>query len=158
MWHNHCGHLSQLRRTIGAIRGKVPKWDKLKRMDNRRPCIWCLAGKQKQRSYKGQDDPVHYKVGESLHIDNCKMPVLSLGGAKHEFEVEDEASGCLFGVPQAKWKTSGQNLISIVKWLGRQTGNKCLKITCDRVPEFIAEGSKMHQWCTHKQIELSPST
>ena len=95
-WHNRAGHVSELKRTIetGAIRGKVPNWANLKKMDKHIPCLTCLGGKMTQRSYPGATDPVKWKAAESLHIDNCEMPVPSLGRERHEFEVEDEASGC----------------------------------------------------------------
>jgi len=159
-FHNRCGHLSEVRRTIesGAIRGKIPIWEKLKKMDKHMPCIHCLAGKMKQRHYDGPTEPTVWKPGESLHVDNCEMPVLSLSGMKHEFEVEDEATGCLFGVPQAKRKTSGDNLIKIVAWIERQSGNKVKRVVCDGASEFIQPGSVMMQWASENGVEMVPST
>jgi len=95
-YHERYGHLSEIKRTItsGAIRGRIPDWKKLRKCREKN-CIWCIAGKMKQRHYGGQSEPVEYLPGESLHIDNCEMPVLSLGGAKHEFEVEVFGDPCV---------------------------------------------------------------
>ena len=112
----------------------------------------------KQRHFTGQTDPVEWLPGESLHIDNCEMPVDSLGGMRHEFEVEDEATGCLFGVPQAKRKSSGENMIQITAWIRNQTGNRVKRIVCDGASEFIQPGSVLGAWAREKGIDLVPST
>jgi hypothetical protein len=88
------------------------------------------------------------------------MPVLSLGGNKHELEIVDETSGCLFGVPMKKKSESGTSVIEVVNWMEQQTGRKVKRIFCDGAGEFIGTNKEngLGRWAASNGVEIIPST
>ena len=159
-WHERFGHLSGMERTIKlqAATGIPEDLNKLKRME--KPCLYCIAGKLKQRSYK-QSEREHrnWRPGESIQIDiQGPFEVTSLGGARYELEVVDKATGMLFGCPIKDRKDAGDALMKIIKCIERQTETKLKEVICDGAPEFIAPNSIFGIFLHEIGIEPTPST
>ena len=157
-FHDRFGHLSGIVETIqsGAIRGSLPDVSSWKKMD--KPCIYCLAGKLKQRSYSGDEDPVDWEPGQHAHVDIQDMVDRSLGGHRYELTIEDHKSTKLLGGPLKERRDAGDLAIPVFNRMERMTGNKLKQVTIDGAPEFIQPGSVLGGWLKTNGVEIVLST
>jgi len=107
---------------IGAIPDtKLTSHDVYNNRLLRGPCVHCLAGKKKARSYKPSTTPPAPRVAHTLCMDCTKLKVPSSQGNTHEITCVDERSGRI-DVVGSPSKTTADLFSSVWSLIKRYNG------------------------------------
>jgi len=137
-WHRKLAHFGQMNKLKSTVVGIPP--DEIVDIQQ---CDTCIRAKQTRQVIVKEKDENSADIGELIHMD-LMGPISPEGmnGEKYILSILDERSKVGIAKPPPRKSDTVSSVISVLKQLERQTGNKVKRIRCDRGKEFLNEELK----------------